>query len=202
MDARLVMPAREVHAAASDDASATPGMFRAVVSTFDTLVDGWSGPRLLKPGCFARSLREHGLPSLIWSHEWGTPPIGLTDTARETEEGLEVEARLNLDHELGRLVHWAMTTPQGDGKPPIKEFSIGFDIRDAAWETRDGIDVLVVSDVDLWEYGPCLVGANVTRLIEAHAANGANLDDRYPRPNTGPARDTRTVRELLTAKPR
>lgn len=194
-----------------------PGSFRAVVSTFDAVVEQFTGPRVLRRGCFARSLEERGLPRLIWSHDWQRPPIGVTHSARETDEGLEVHATLNLDDDFARLVHWGMTTRNGDGRPLIDEFSIGFDVvaaeqqaagdpddpdageRDGRRESRR--DLTVITDVDLFEFGPCLVGANVTRLIEvAHALAppGASGTDRPP----GGDRTSRMVRDLLTARPR
>ena len=211
MDIMPGLPVREMHAAAPDgDAASAPGTFTAIVSTFDHVVEQFSGPRILKKGCFERSLRERGLPRLIWSHEWGRIPLGVTHSARETDEGLEVTATFNLDDPHARHVYWAMTTKNGDGRPLIEEFSIGFDVVNAAMETLDGVDVTAVTDVDLFEFGPCLVGANKTRLIEVMSAGPPATGVTHEvaaaaaavRPHQGGNRDARILRELLTARPR
>jgi HK97 family phage prohead protease len=51
------------------------------------------GDRMVK-GAFARTLEEKGMPPVVWSHEWATPPIGNVESATETDEGLLIKGRL------------------------------------------------------------------------------------------------------------
>lgn len=212
-DGTLQFPVRSLHAAAGGD---TPGSFEAVVSTFNTRVEGLFYDQMLKPGCFSRSLTERGLPACVWSHDWDTPPIGVTTEASETPEGLQVKGRLFVaddeDSPLARQVYTAMRATGGDGRHVLREFSIGFDIVEAGWEVHDEDEVLAISEVNLFEYGPCLVGRNVSRLIDV---NGHTVDrnatakavlGRFPKPSGAPApkssSDRQAHRRLLMARPR
>lgn len=186
------------------------GTFEAVVSTFNTRVEGLFYDQMLKPGCFARSLRERGLPAAVWSHDWDTPPIGATLEARETEEGLHVKGRLFVadgeDSPMAKQVYTAMRAKGGDGRHVLREFSIGFDIVEAGWEVHDEDELLAIADVNLFEYGPTLVGRNVSRLVEVASANGRRSTEapdpvlaRFPRPSA-PNQHARRVLDL--ARPR
>lgn len=193
--ATFAAPLREIHAATGEDAR--PGEFEAVASTFNTVVEGVFYDQVLKPGCFSRSLGERGYPPVVWSHDWDTPPIGETLSAKETAEGLHVRGRLFVAEDehspRAREVWTAMRASQGDGRPALQEFSIGFAIRDAEWEVHDGDEVLAIADVDLHEYGPCLVGRNRSRLIAVHSAgHSADADPvlrRFGRPPSTPSTD-------------
>jgi HK97 family phage prohead protease len=163
------------------------GTFEAVVSTFGTRVKGLFYDQMLKPGCFSRTLAENGFPACVWSHDWDTPPIGATLEVKENAEGLLARARLFVadgeESPLARQVYTAMQAKGGDGRPVLREFSIGFEIVEAEWEVHDEEEVLAISDVNLIEFGPCLKGRNVSRLIEV---NGASAPDdpvlaRFPR---------------------
>lgn len=205
-------PLAQFHALEGDDDEA--GAFEAVVSTFNQKVEGIFYDQMLKPGCFSRTLGERGLPAVIWSHEWETPPIGLTHEAKETDEGLHVKGRLftrdDEDSPIARQVYTAMRAQGGDGRNVLREFSIGFDIVEAEWEVHDEDEVLAISDVHLYEYGPCLVGRNVSRLVEVASADGGRRQGleapadpvlaRFPRPQR--QAEHTDVRELLTARPR
>lgn len=182
------------------DTKAGDGTFSAIVSTFNTRVEGMMFDQMLKPGCFTRSLAENGFPACVWSHEWDTPPIGATLAAEETGEGLYVEGRLFIESSpLAAQVYTAMTEKNGDGRPVLREFSIGFEIAEADWEIHDEDEVLAISDTNLVEFGPCLKGRNVSRLIEVNGA-AAPADPtlaRFPRRQESPE-----VRALKLALPR
>lgn len=203
---RATFPQAEVHALSD---GAEPGTFEAIVSTFNTVVTGLFYDQMLKPGCFARTLQERGYPAVIWSHDWDTPPIGVTLDAGEVTEGLSATGRLFIadgeDSPLARQVYTAMTAKGGDGRPPLREFSIGFDIVEAEWEVHDSEEILAISDVELYEYGPCLVGRNVSRLVEVASAEGSQAHSsdpvlaRFPRPRQP---EPREYRELCLARPR
>ena len=174
----------EIHAGGED---ASPGTFEALASTFNTTVKGLFYDQMLKPGCFARSLTENGYPACVWSHDWDTPPIGATLDVAETTEGLRIKARLFVgDGEVSPMaqqVYTAMKATGGDGRPTLREFSIGFEIVEAEWEVHEEEEVLAISDVNLIEFGPCLKGRNTSHLIQV---NGADAPDdpvlaRFPR---------------------
>lgn len=197
--------------ALSDDAQ--QGEFEAVVSTFNTPVEGIFYDQILRPGCFTRTLAERGYPAIVWSHEWDTPPIGQALEAKETEEGLQIRGRLFVadgeDHPIARQVYTAMRAQGGDSRNVLREFSIGFEIVEAEWEVHDEDEVLAIKDLHLFECGPCLVGRNVSRLIEVASAEDRRqvaeeksdpVLARFPRParQAGPAEQ---FRELATARP-
>jgi HK97 family phage prohead protease len=181
-------PVAHFKALKSSDA---PGTFEAIVAVFDN-IDSY-GDRI-RSGAFTRTLDERGLPPIVWSHDWLTPPIGASLDAGERSAsgdlpaGLWVKGRLlvyqtaGADHAVARQVWAAMTAAGGDGRPPLKEFSFGFRTRKAQWVEEDpdtlpadaqwtGGEIRDLLDLDLYEVGPTLVGANpATELIAAKAA--------------------------------
>jgi HK97 family phage prohead protease len=151
--------------------SDTPGTFEAIVSVFGNVDRG--GDRV-KKGAFARTLKEKGLPPLIWSHNWDVPPIGVVEEATENNEGLRIKGRLFVgegeDHPIARQVYTAMTAQDGNGQPPLREFSFGYEVRQSSEEKRDDETIRVLEDLELFEVGPTLVGMNpATRLLAAKA---------------------------------
>ena len=146
-----------------------PGAFEAVVSVFGN-VDSY-GDRMVK-GAFARTLADRGMPPVVWSHEWHTPPIGNVTSAVETDEGLVVKGRLFIgpdeDHAVAKQVYAAMRAGA------LREFSFGYSTKAAKDVTEDGDTVREITDVDLFEVGPTLVGANdQTRLVGVKALERA-----------------------------
>lgn len=208
-------PVRQFHALEGDGVE--PGTFEAIVSTFNTRVERIFYDQMLKPGCFARTLKERGLPACVWSHGWDVPPIGRTLEAKEIDEGLYVKGQLFVgdqdDHEVARQVWTAMRAQGGDEQYVLREFSIGFDVVDAAMTIVDEDEVLEITDVELYEYGPCLVGANVSRLLTVNSAGREATDpdsdpiwQRFGRPEQH-KKDTPSDllarrRELDLARPR
>lgn len=188
--------------AAGDDIG--PGEFKALVAVFGN-IDSY-GDRIM-PGAFTRTLKPppegRGLPPIVWAHGWDIPPIGTTLAATETDRGLEIHGRLLVgdgeDHPTARAVYAAMRAQGGDGRPPLREFSFGFETRASRMvtETKDGADgemeVRELLDIELFEAGPVLVGANPATQLDrvkgrdqrtvlmtpgaaAHPAVGAQLD--------------------------
>lgn len=163
---------REVKAIDDGDA---PGTFEALVAVFGNIDSG--GDRIEK-GAFARTLSEKGLPPIVWSHEWQVPPIGVVQSASETDEGLQIKGRLFVDpaedHAIAKQVYAAMRAKDGNGQSPLREFSFGYSVKDAAEETADGETVRVLKDLELYEVGPTLVGMNPeTRLVGVKALETA-----------------------------
>lgn len=162
---------------ASPDGDA--GEFTALIAVFGNVDRG--GDRIM-PGAFKRTLAERGLPPIVWSHEWGTPPIGVTTSARETDAGLVLTGRLFVgedeDHPVARQVYTAMRAQDGNGASPLREFSFGYEAKEYQHETaQDGTKIRVLTDVDLFEAGPTLVGMNPdTRLLSIKNAAASSAD--------------------------
>lgn len=175
-----------------------PGEFRALVAVFGNIDS--TGDRI-RPGAFARTLRPppegRGLPPIVWAHDWDTPPIGTTLAAEETDRGLELHGRLLVaddeDHPQARAVYAAMKAQGGDGRPPLREFSFGFRVLESEWVTEqvDDLEVEVreLIDIELFEAGPVLVGANsATRLDQIKSATAPPVTDgNARRPHPPPA---------------
>lgn len=172
----------EVKAADEDE----PGVFEAIVSVFGNVDRG--GDRVLK-GAFARTLKDRGLPPILWSHDFGRPPIGVALDAKEVDEGLWIKARLFLDDSAR-----AREVNAGLKHGAISEFSFAYDVKEAAPVTEDGEDIYELKDLDLWEVSPVVVGMNpATRLVRPPKA-GVSKDDggdadgeRESRPASTPA---------------
>lgn len=144
-----------------------PGTFEAIVSVFGN-VD--MGGDIVEKGAFAKSLKERGLPPLVWSHEWHTPPIGVTLAAEERDEGLYIKGRLFVgegeDSPVARAVYTAMRSQDGNGKAALREFSFGYQAVDYDIEKEGDTQVRRLKEVDIFEAGPTLLGMNPeTRLV-------------------------------------
>lgn len=179
---RATAPA--VFKALDDDTTGQPsGRIRAVVSVFGNV--DFQGDRVL-PGAFADTLAEwqrSGDPiPFIWSHMWDNPDahIGVVTAARETAEGLEVDAQVDLDHPFAARVYTLLAQRR------VTQFSFGYYPVDYAW-TSD--DVRELRRVDLFEVGPTLRGMNDrTRLVAAASATSPVADlPPTPAPAADPA---------------
>jgi HK97 family phage prohead protease len=154
------------------------GQFRALVSVFgneDTMGD------VIAPGAFAQVLAEwkaSGDPiPVVWSHKWGDPfaHIGSVLQATETPDGLEVLAQIeDMDtNPTAKHVHGLLKGRR------ITQFSFAYDVGEGGWvETDDltnhpwGEYYEIKRFSQLYEVGPCLVGANQeTELLAAKAAD-------------------------------
>lgn len=209
------MPVAQLHSLEGEEA----GTFEAVVSTFNTRVQGLFYDQRLKSGCFSDSIGA-GFPACVWSHDWDTPPIGACMGIEARGDDLWAKTRLFVgegeDSPVARQVYTAMRNTGGDSRPVLREFSIGFRIVDAEWAMEDEEEILDITKASLWEYGPCLVGRNVNRLIGVQSVGGAGarfasspdpaLDpvlQRFPRPSgRRSAEQLSRRRELLLARPR
>lgn len=159
---------------ATDDEA---GTFRAVVSVFGN-VDSY-GDRMVK-GSFSKSLEEWeergaAIP-FLWDHAIGDPfaYVGELTEAKETDEGLEVAGRFDMDDEFSRKSYRLMKSGR------VREFSFGFFIRSAGFvEDEDEGVVREVKDVDLIEVSMTQIGANrETRLVEVRSASDGRPEVR------------------------
>lgn len=154
------------------------GTFDAIVSAFD-VVDSYGD--VLRKGAFARSLKEWeddgGQIPFLWSHAIDDPMsyVGGIETAEETDEGLLVHGRFDLDTEQSRQAFKLLRAGR------IKEFSFGFIVRESGVADFEGERVNEVTDVDLLEVSMTMLGANpATRLVAIKAARAAKAADTTP----------------------
>jgi HK97 family phage prohead protease len=96
---------------------------------------------------------------------WHIPPIGNT-LDMETREvdgkrGLWGRAKLFLGEHAEADKCYA-----GLREGALKQFSFAYDVIEASYEERDGIEIRLLKKVEVFEWGPTLVGANrETELI-------------------------------------
>ena len=169
-------------------ADAEAGEFTALVAVFGN-VDS-QGERIL-PGAFKGTLERwaaSGSPiPVLWSHQWMDPDlhIGQVLEASETEEGLRVKAGLDVaDNPKAARVRQLMLQRR------VRQFSFAYDVLDGA-QAEDG--AMDLKELELYEVGPCLVGANpLTELMDAKAtvtppgAPGAPGTPQPPAPHGSP----------------
>lgn len=138
-----------------------PGVFEAIVSVFGNIDRG--GDRVL-PGAFKNTLATRGLPPILWSHNFGDPPVGVALDAKETDEGLWIKGALFVDDETNDPYVRRINT--GLKRGAIKEFSFAYRIVDSAEIVEDGERVNELKELELWEVSPVVVGMNpATRLV-------------------------------------
>lgn len=89
------------------------------------------------PGAFAKSLRDHGLPMLLWNHKMDEPPLGTMIEAKEDKRGLFIKAELPKDDTFvsGRII------PQLK-KRGLKGMSIGYRATEKEVRKSDGARLL------------------------------------------------------------
>lgn len=155
----------EIKAAAD---GAEPGTFTAVVSVFGNVDLG--GDRVL-PGAFTQSLADwqaKGDPiPVIWSHAWDNPDahIGYVTSAKETPQGLEVQAKLDVERPFAAQVHHLLVNRR------VTQFSFGYFAKDTQMVTEGDQTIREIKTIDLFEVGPTLLGMNpATELLQAASA--------------------------------
>lgn len=147
-----------------DEGEDGPGTFEALVAVFGNLDS--QGDRVL-PGAFTDSIAARGddpFPSL-WAHQFYDPDsIIASATAEETEKGLLWRATF-LDTPRAQHVRKLMV------EKLIREFSWSGRVTEGAFvETEDDGWYYEIRKVDLWEAGPCFIGANAdTELLGVKA---------------------------------
>lgn len=168
--------ATKAQAVALKAAPTEEGTFEALVAVFGN-VDAY-GDVIVK-GAFADTLKEwnesgHPIP-VVWSHAKDDPfsHIGVVEEAKETDTGLLVTGRLDLDNPTAAQVHRLLKGGR------VKEFSFAFsyDPEDVTPAKRDGVEVRELHRLKLHEVGPTMIGANpATELISVKSA-GIKADE-------------------------
>lgn len=161
------------------------GRFTAAVCQLDAIIPRPFYDVVLRPGCADAYLQQRGLPTILYAHDMAGAVIGTCESFAEINgnfvaEGtllIEPERRVNLAYET-----WiAMTARNGDGRAPLREFSIGFDVSEARWEEQEDREVLAFYVIELFEFSPVVVGASPgTGFLSAPPAD--ELLTRFPKP--------------------
>lgn len=176
-------PARVKTAAQSDDLG--EGEFEAIVSVFNT-VD--SVGDVVMPGAFAKTLAGYAEKSapvpVVWSHDWSDPfsHIGASITAEEVDAGLKVRGKLDIENNPKAAQVYRLLK---GGR--IRDFSFAYEIKDGGFrEAKDGEDQGMdqpyeLRELELFEVGPCLVGAHrdteLLAIKNAPNTSAAKADD-------------------------
>lgn len=156
--------------AAGEHEGTEEGVVEAIVAAYN--VDS-VGDKIL-PGAFEATLAEwrgKGDPiPFVWSHDWGNPDahIGVVESAEETDEGLKIKARLDLDEPFAAKVYKLLKGRR------VTQFSFGYEVEEGAFvDAKSGDDEDGPSEpyyelrkLKLFECGPCLVGANQRTSLE------------------------------------
>jgi len=153
------------------------GEFTALVSAFGN-VDHYGD--IVDAGAFAKSLADwetrSGKLPVIWSHQWDDPDsfIGGYIEANEIEQGLLMRGLLDVDdNPRAARVYDLME------KGYIDEFSFGGLATKYGDLERldDGSLAQHITEIELWEAGPCFKGANpATELVSVKAMQRALAD--------------------------
>jgi HK97 family phage prohead protease len=149
------------------------GIFTAKFSVVGNVDDG--GDRIM-PGSWAAAFEENAAPPVVWSHQWGTPPIGVTLDAAEKDGGAVATARLFMDeHPLSAPIYAGLR----DGA--IREFSFGYTATETKDVEEDRQKIREIHKHSVYEWGPTLVGMNretellglKSLLVDATGKDGA-----------------------------
>ncbi|MGW8846613.1 HK97 family phage prohead protease [Streptomyces xiamenensis] len=166
-------PALRVKVADVDANGGEPGEFTALVSVFGN-VDSYGD--VVQPGAFERTLKEwssSGYPiPVYWGHNLSDPDynIGSVVEATETDRGLQVRARLDMDSPKAPQVYRLLKGGR------VKEFSFGYSVRDAGWGEKDGTEVYELRDIDLYEVSVVPVGANPATELQTVKSLGERTE--------------------------
>lgn len=169
--------------AAGEHEGTEQGVFEAIVAAYN--VDS-TGDKIT-PGAFEATLAEwrgKGDPiPVIWSHQWGDPDshIGVVEEAKETDEGLWIKARLDMDEPKAAKIYRLMKGRR------ITQFSFGYEVQEGAFVDAKSDDdgpsdpYYELRKLNLFEVGPTLVGANQQTSLEAVKTAAAGVSEERVR---------------------
>lgn len=160
--------------AAGEHEGTEEGVVEAVVATYDRDSVGDK----IAPGAFKETLdawKSSGDPiPFVWSHDWGNPEahIGVIEEASETDDGLRVKARLDMDEPFAKRVYKLLKGRR------VTQFSFGYQVDEGALvesKDEDAEPFYELRKLTLFEAGPTLLGANQqTSLESVKSASGVS----------------------------
>lgn len=152
------------------------GTFEAIVSVFGNKDLGGD---IVMPGAFTDSLnlwsaKGDPLP-IIWSHDWDDPAahIGYCLEAKETDRGLWVKGKLDIDRPFAEQVHHLLKNRR------VTQFSFGYFADEIKWveDSDSGRMSRELHRISVFEVGPTLLGMNPdTELLNAASATRAKSE--------------------------
>lgn len=174
-----------------DDATGEATFLASVFGNVDHSKD-----RVFK-GAFSKSIESRvasgRMPAFIADHDWSVAKrLGRVVNIRETDEGLEVQVKFNLDKQVARDAY-------SDFKfaPFDQEFSFGYSVKSFKPNEFGGRDLM---EMELFEVSHVLIGDNpATRVLDV---KGAEEDPEDETPESDPALDEApnpTIAEALEA---
>ena len=159
-----------IKAVAEVEAGQGEGEFTALVSVFDTK-DSYGD--VIRKGAFTKTISEwsageDNLP-VIWSHSWDDPfsHVGRVTKAEETDEGLVITGLIE-DMDSNPTAAQVYRLLKGRR---IKNFSFAYDVISGGYRQDDEHgEYNELTELKLFEVGPCLVGVNQeTELLDVKA---------------------------------
>ena len=146
--------------------------FKGYASTFN---GNDSYDDTILPGAYAKTIAEHGMPKMLWGHDWDIP-IGKWLSAVEDEKGLLVEGEFTPGNSQADAVMAAMKHGTVNG------LSIGFRLAEGDYERKkDGGRII----------------KNVTKLYEISVVNfPADEDARISEVRSEEVDELKTIRDF------
>lgn len=130
------------------------------------------GGDMILPGAYRNldGFKQSG--SILLGHDWGSLPVATIDDAQEREEGLWFRASWHSD-DRSQTARKVVAERLERGKSV--GLSIGYDVVDASWETRDGREVRVLKGINVYEVSVVTVPMNPAAGVTA----AKSFEDEY-----------------------
>jgi HK97 family phage prohead protease len=186
---------------------------RSVTGIFSVFGNIDSYDDIIRPGAFAKTLRERGSKIIhLWQHDFWAPPIATIDNIRElSRDELPEQIRREYPDALGgmEVTRTYVGTPRADevftllsaGVP--LEMSFAFDPIKVEYGEKDGRQVRYITEVRLYETSDVNWGANSATM--ASSRSGFPLDmlalhiERYAAEAKAGARHSTSDTALINA---
>lgn len=155
----LVFPC-EIKATDDDE-----GTFEGYGSVFGN-VDSYND--VVEKGAFKESLKNIGLPAMLWQHN-PDHPIGVYSEVYEDKKGLHVKGQINLDVQQGKEAYSLLK--QG----ALKGLSIGYRSVKREYDENEGI--MRLKQVDLYEVSIVTFAANTLAGVDSVKSTPKTIRD-------------------------
>lgn len=132
------------------------GIIEGIASPFHDKPDSYGD--VIARGAFAKSLENANPVAMLWSHDTSRP-VGKWLELKETEAGLKVRGKLNLESSSGREAFAHVKA--GD----VTGLSIGYHVPDGGAYRKNGVRIL--KQIDLAEISLVTIPAAQTARISA-----------------------------------
>lgn len=149
------------------------GSFRALASSFGTLINAEVGLTMMMPGCFTKTLKERRQAIKLLMYHDTSRPCGVVKKAWEDIEGLMVDAKLSSTREGKEALEMLR-----DGS--IDRVSIGFNVTKYDLVDINKEIVRRVHEAMLWEVSLVVFPADPNAVVtEVASRKKADVDKHY-----------------------